>query len=222
MNRKVFVQLHTLIYVTFVAVLSINLMACDPETPETGGSNNGQVDEELEGGVPDDSQGDNSGEGNESTPKETITIGEYGCEAYCSASALDFSKLEELKAYVATGYDDGAVTLTRVRTVKSGEGILVKGTPGGDYEVPILEHSNDNTLNLLVGVLENTTVPAKSSDDLYCNYYWNPANTCFEPISESMVLANSVYIQVPEEWESWTGAELRFDDGDFATTENGK
>ena len=199
MKRNVYVQLRTLIYVTFVAVLSINLMACDPE----------------------DSQGDDTGGDIENTPKETITLGKYGCEAYCNASVLDFSKLEKLKAYVATGYDDGVVTFTRVRTVKSGEGILIKGTPG-DYEVPILEHSNDNTLNLLVGVQANTTVPAKSKDGLYSNYYWNPANTCFEPISESIALANSAYIQVPAEWKSWSGTELRFDDGEFANTEHGR
>ncbi len=231
MKRNVFVQLRTLIYVTIVAVLSINLMACEPETPETpetpevpeaGSSNNGQVDTGGEEGATDDSQGgDDDGGNTENTPKETITIGKYGCEAYCSASALDFSKLEGLKAYVATGYDDGVVIFTRVKTVKYGEGILVKGTPG-DYEVPVLERSNDNTLNLLVGVLENTMVQAKSKDGLNKNYYWNPANTCFEPITESMVLENSAYIQVPTEWISWTGAELRFDEGDSTNAEKSK
>ena len=222
MKRNVFAQLRTLIYVTIVAVLSINLMACEPETPETGGSDNGQVDTGVEEGATDDSQGgDDDGGNTENTPKETITIGKYGSETYCFASALDFSKLEGLKAYVATGYDDGVVIFTRVKTVKSGEGVLIKGTPG-DYEVPILERSNDNTLNLLIGVLENTTVPAKSKDGLYKNYYWNSANTYFEPISESMVLENSVYIQVPEEWISWTGAELRFDEGDSTNAEKSK
>ena len=300
-ERNVFSQLRILIYLTYVTVLSINLMACDPETLETRNSN-----------------------------AETITIGKYGSEAYCSASALDFSKQERLKAYVATGYDNGIVTLTRVKTVKSGEGILVKGMPG-DYKVPILERSNDSNLNLLVGVQENLMLPAKSlygfrykgvyrynynttwnierweqarkdaaaqgyqlhdlypvaSDDqgntlygsdrkplrmayyykdgsaayyfrggdaiyedvnhdgninqldmylgtadnelssgslphLCCNYYWNSAHRRFEPISEYIVLENSAYIQVPEEWKLWTGAELRFDDGDFENIWNGK
>ena len=306
MKRNVFAQLRTLIYVIFVALLSINLISCEP------------------------SLGDDSGGNIENIPKETIKIGKYGSDVYCSTSALDFSKLKRLKAYVATGYDDGVVIFTRVKTVKYGEGILVKGTPG-DYKVPILERSNDNTLNLLVGVQENLMLPSKSlygfkykgvyqynynttwsvdrweqareeaaakglqlhdlypvacddqgntlygSDrkplrmafyykdgnaiyyfrggdaiyddinhdgninqlDMYlgsadnglasgslphecCNYYWNSENTRFEPISESMVLENSAYIQVPEEWKSWTGAELRFDEGNSTNTEKSK
>lgn len=201
MNRKVFAYLRTLIYVAIVSVLSINLMACDPETPGTGNNNE---------------------DGSNDTPKvATITIGQYGSEAYCSSSALDFSKLEGLKAYVATGYDKGVVTLTRVKTIKSGEGFLVIGV-SGDYEVPVIERSNDNTLNLLVGVLGNTTVKTKSEDGIYVNYYWNSAYTRFEPIDVAMSLDNSAYIQVPAEWKSWSGAELRFDDGEFANTENSK
>lgn len=208
MNRKVFAQLRTLIYVTIVSMLSMSLMACDPETPGTGNNDNGQVDS-GEGGATD------------GTPKVTITIGEYGSAAYCGASALDFSKLEGVKAYVATGYDGGTVTLTRVRTIQSGEGILLKGAPG-DHKVPVIAHSNDNTLNLFVGVQGSTTVHAKSEDGLYAHYYWNAADTRFEPIEGTMTLSNSAYIQVPAEWESWSGTELRFDDGEFADTENGK
>ena len=208
MNRKVFAQLRTLIYVTIASMLSMSLMACDPETPGTGNNDNGQVDS-GEGGATND------------TPKVTITIGEYGSAAYCGASALDFSKLEGVKAYVATGYDGGTVTLTRVKSIQSGEGILIIGV-SGDYEVPVIEHANDNTLNLLVGVQRSTTVHAKSEDGLYTNYYWDATDTRFEPINESMDLENSAYIQVPAEWKSWSGAELRFDDGEFANTQNGR
>ena len=220
MNRKVFAQLRTLIYVTIVSMLSVSLMACDPDTPGTE-NNNGQVDAIPEGGTTDDTQGDDAGGGSEDTPKVTITIGEYGSAAYCGASALDFSKLEGVKAYVATGYDGGTVTLTRVKSIQSGEGILLKGAPG-DHKVPVIEHANDNTLNLLVGVQRSTTVHAKSEDGLYTNYYWNATDTRFEPINESMGLENSAYIPVPAEWKSWSGAELRFDDGEFANTQNGR
>ena len=208
MNRKVFAQLRTLIYVTIVSMLSMSLMACDPETPGTE-NNNGQVDAIPEGGTTDD------------TPKVTITIGEYGSAAYCGPSALDFSKLEGVKAYVATGYDGGTVTLTRVKSIQSGEGILLKGAPG-DHKVPVIEHSNDNTLNLLVGVQGDAAVQAKSEDGLYAHYYWNAADTRFEPIEGTMTLSNSAYIQVPAEWKSWSGTELRFDDGEFANTEHGR
>ena len=221
MNRNVFAQLRTLIYVTIVSMLSMSLVACDPETPGTE-NNNGQVDAIPEGGTTDDTQGDNTGGGaTDDTPKVTITIGEYGSAAYCGASALDFSKLEGVKAYVATGYDGGTVTLTRVKSIQSGEGILLKGAPG-DHKVPVIEHSNDNTLNLLVGVQGDAAVQAKSEDGLYDHYYWNAADTRFEPIEGTMTLSNSAYIQVPAEWKSWSGTELRFDDGEFANTEHGR
>lgn len=187
MNRKVFVHLRTLIYVTLVSMLSISLTACGPEIPEN---------------------------------KETITIGQYGSKVYCGASALDFSEVEGLKAYVATGYDNGRVTLTRVMTVKAGEGILIKGN-AGNYGVPVIERSNDNTLNLFVGVQGSSTVYPKSEDGLYTNYYWDPAYTRFEPIVGNMDLENSAYIQVPAEWKSWSG-DVEFVGGEFVNTENGR
>lgn len=195
MNRKVFAHLRTLIYATLVSMLSISFTACDSETPETGNSNN-----------------------------ITITIDQYGSKTYCGASALDFSEVEGLKAYVATGYDGETLTLTRIMTVKAGEGILIKGS-AGNYEVPVIERSDENALNMFVGVQGRTTVYAQSQDEIYTNYYWtaDTMNDYFGLISGSVVLDNSAYLQIPTAWEGPKAiSALRFDDGEYADTENGK
>ena len=107
----------------------------------------------------------------------TITISQYGSGTYCSKHALDFSNVEGLKAYAATGYNNitGVVTLTRVMTTQPGEGLFVKGEPG-QYEVPVMESTGDNTLNMLVGIPEaewiNVTAKRIKNADFTADAGW--------------------------------------------------
>ena len=244
MKRTIFAQLRTLMYVALMPMLSMSLMACEPQDPGTEdnggtedvGGGGGNTDDPQGGGSgggnTDDPQGGGSGGGNTDDPqgggnensREVITIGRYGSDTYCSAFNLDFSEVKGLKAYVATGYGQGCITLTRVKTAKSGEGLWVKGAPG-DYEVPVIERSDDNTLNMFVGVQGRTTVYGQSQDGLYANYYWtaDTVNTYFRLISSSVVLDNSAYLQIPTAWDApKLISEFRFDDGEFVDTENDK
>lgn len=244
MKRTIFAQLRTLMYVALVPMLLMSLMACEPQDPGTEdnggtedvGGGGGNTDNPQGGGSggsnTDDPQGGGSGGGNADDPqgggnensREVITIGRYGNETYSSAFNLDFSGVEGLEVYVVTGYEQGCITLTRVKTAKSGEGLFVKGRPG-DYTVPVIEHSDDNTLNLLVGVQECSTVYARSQDGLNANYYLiaDSEDVYFRSISNSVIMSNSAYLQIPTAWEApKTISELRFDDGEYADTEKGK
>ena len=71
-----------------------------------------------------------------------------------------------MKAYAATGYKSNSqvVTLTRVQAAEAGVGLFLKGE-SGEYVVPVIERSGDRSMNMLVGVLEKTTVNSTSSDD---------------------------------------------------------
>ena len=150
-----------------------------------------------------------------------ITIGQYGTRTFCPAYTLDFSEVEGLKAYVATGYNTakGEVTLTRVMTAKPGEGLFLKGKPG-DYEVPTLKNPESCMQNLLVGALRNTIVNATSEDGLSVNYEYTAKGEDTAPlfyrINDNVTLeAGKAYLQLPKAWIG-TGATraigLRFDD----------
>ena len=158
---------------------------------------------------------------------ETITINPYGSGTYCSEYALDFSEVEGLKAYAATGYDSetGIVTLTRVMTAKAGEGLFVKGEPG-EYAVPVMESTSFNTLNMLVGTLEDVTV--NGTDGIYTNYKYTIKEGDAEPMfyqfaDGSTQYAGRAYLQIPTSWLTSAAAKsisYRFDDGETTDIED--
>ena len=164
----------------------------------------------------------------------TVTIGQYGSATYCSPYALDFSNVEGLKAYAATGYNrqTQVVTLTKVQTAEAGVGLFLKGEPG-EYVVPVIEYSNDYTLNLLVGTLEQTTV--NSTDGAMSNYKFTIAEGNDEPMfypfeDGTAFSAGKAYLQIPTAWLPVTAQKslnIRFDEGettdiDELEGENGK
>ena len=162
----------------------------------------------------------------------TITISKYGSGTYSSAYALDFSEVQGLKAYVATGYNyhTGVVTLLRVHTADAATGLLVKGTPGASYEVPVMEYTADRTLNMMVATLERTEVDSLSSDGVYANYKYtvdpaqNPDEPQFYPfVDNSHLSAGKAYLQIPVAWLPATGQKsirYRFDEGETTDIED--
>ena len=150
----------------------------------------------------------------------TITINQYGSGTYCSKYALDFSEVEGLKAYAATGYNTktGIVTLIRVMTSKPGMGLFIKGEPG-EYTVPVLEGTDDNSLNMLVGTLEQVKVNKLSDDGRYVNFKYTLYNDelKFWSFDGGFSLgAGKAYLQIPVEWIPAMEARsigIRFDEG---------
>lgn len=158
---------------------------------------------------------------------EVVTINQYGSATFCSDKVLDFSEVEGLKAYAATGYNTttGVVTLTRVMTAKAGMGLFVKGEPG-EYNVPMIESTADNTLNMLVGTLESTAVNGTSGDGLYANFKYTiregDATPMFYQFADSSTLsAGKAYLQIPVAWllADAKSISLRFDDGETTDIE---
>ena len=180
-------------------------------------------------------------ESTEVEPTEvTITIGQYGSTVYSSPYALDFSDVEGLKAYAATGYKTNSqiITLTRVQTAEAGIGVLLKGEPG-EYIVPVIESTDEHSLNMLVATLEKTTVNGTSSDGLYANFKYTIKSGDATPLfyrfaDGSSLSAGKAYLQIPFAWLPSTASNaisIRFDEGeatdmdevyDEAEGENGK
>ena len=161
-------------------------------------------------------------------PEEiTITINQYGSGTYCCEYALDFSNVDGLKAYAATGYNvnTGVITLTRLQTAREGVGLFLKGEPG-EYTVPVLEATGDYSLNMLVGTLEKTAVNSISSDGVYANYKYTiqkgESTPMFYQFADgSSLSANKAYLQIPVAWTSKASKSIsiRFDDGETTDIE---
>ena len=151
----------------------------------------------------------------------TVTINQYGSATYCSPYALDFSEVDGLKAYAATGYKSNSqvVTLTRVQTAEGGVGLFLKGEPG-EYVVPVIESTDEHSLNMLVGTLESTIV--NGTDGEMTNYKYTVKSGTNTPMfyqfaDNSTLSAGKAYLQIPTAWLPATAQKsvsIRFDDGE--------
>ncbi len=103
------------------------------------------------------------------TNEDNIKITSAGQSTWCSKYDLDFTGIDGLKAYIASGYDriSGTIWLTRVYQVPANEGIFLMGN-AGDYKVP---HISTGTYyaNLMVGTLQPITI--NETEGEYTNYY---------------------------------------------------
>ena len=129
------------------------------------------------------------------TNEDDIKITSAGQSTWCSKYDLDFTGVEGLKAYIASGYDriSGTIWLTRVYQVPANEGIFLMGN-AGDYKVP---HISTGTYyaNLMVGTLQPITL--KETDGEYTNYYLSNGDSGvgFYKVNGSVALkANRAYL----------------------------
>ena len=109
------------------------------------------------------------GNTSDDTDEEVIKISSALQTTYCSESALDFTGVEGIKAYVASGYDrdNGTIWLMRVFKVPANEGILLMGDEG-EYKVP-RKSTNTYYANFMKGTLEAVTI--NETEGEYTNYY---------------------------------------------------
>lgn len=152
-----------------------------------------------------------------------IIIGSTGNTTFCSKYNLDFSNVEGIKVYTATAYNSikDEITLVKVRTSKTAMGLYASGNPG-IYQIPIIDESRDNSLNMFVGVNEETTI--STTDGSYTNYiYTKPSGKeagFYKVTSDRTIPAGKAYLQIPTAWlnEETTSeakaVKLVFDDGE--------
>ena len=126
----------------------------------------------------------------------TVTIGSTGMATYCPMDDVDFSTVSGLKAYTATGYDHGTLTVSRVLNAPAGTGLLLQGE-AGSYDVPYAT-STGYYINLLHGLMTDTQVsPTEGS---YTNFILGQKSgvTTFYRLSEAgAVAAGKAYLQLP-------------------------
>jgi hypothetical protein len=129
---------------------------------------------------------------------QIVTVGSTGKASYAAPVDLDFTNVDGLKAFTATGYDKSTKTiwLTRVLKVQKGEGVLLKGDPNS-YEIPSAV-AQSHYENMFVG---NTTgddiqIYETSADGSQTNYYLKDGT--FRSVSVNATIKNNkCYLALP-------------------------
>ena len=99
----------------------------------------------------------------------SVTIGSTGYSTFSSPVPLNFAGIEGLTAYVAKDVADGSVKLTSVNSAPANTGLVLKGTTGETYNIPVTASAETPASNLLVGCIVETTV-AKDETSKFNNY----------------------------------------------------
>ena len=133
-----------------------------------------------------------------------ITIGKSGKASYCGDKSLDFSFSDEVKAYIATGFDkdEGTIWLTRVKDVPAGVPVLIKGGANKTYDVPVTNSQNSYYTNMFVGNTSGEKIQIQETDGDMVNYYLSGDGT-FKSVNKSANIGNNkCYLQLPETFEA--------------------
>lgn len=142
---------------------------------------------------------------------------------YCHPYDLDFTNVEGLKAYIASGYDEEnkIVKMTRIYKVPAATGVILTGN-AGSYSIPYATSKvSENTENLLVGVTTPTTVNPTSEG--YVNYVLTKGTqgVAFYRLGESGTLtAGKAYLQLPESASESKGFSMSFEDETTGVKDN--
>ena len=157
-------------------------------------------------------------EASSETTEDVITIKDIGKTTWCSEYDLDFTNVEGIKAYTATGYDDidKTIWLTRVMKVPAGTGILVKGD-AGTYKIP---HVNVRAYytNMLVGNV-GEAIKIEETDGDKTNYYLSGKDGTFVSVNGNANIGkNKAYLQLPTSVFAGTRSiGINYDDEDGTT-----
>jgi hypothetical protein len=149
------------------------------------------------------------------TPEETtvsITTSK-AMVSYCSDQTLDFSNVNGLKAYIASGYIISSigfkVKLKEIDIAPAGTGLILIGTAGTTYKVA-KSSSGGFYSNLLVGVMTTETIDEINGS--YTNYVLQ--NQKFLLANKNPIASGKAYLQIPT---SATGSakqiSIIFEDG---------
>ena len=135
----------------------------------------------------------------ENIKTESITIGKSGKASYCGDKSLDFSYSDEVKAYIATGYDKDAeiIWLTRVMDVPAGVPVLIKGVAEKTYDVPVTDSENSYYKNMFKGNNSSESVKVEETDGELVNYYLS-GDGVFKSVKGYVNIGNNkCYLQLP-------------------------
>ncbi len=138
----------------------------------------------------------------EATPEViNVTLSASGISSYCHANALDFSQAtcedadaDALKAYAVIAVNSTSATLEEINNPKGNTGLILIGTGGATYSVPVSSSGDTPTDNYLVGTTTSTVVVAEEG---YSYYALSGGEFVKLNINGSAIQANKAYLRVP-------------------------
>jgi hypothetical protein len=142
-----------------------------------------------------------------------IKISASGKSTLVSGKDLDFSNVDGLKAYIATGYywpkdlmemDESVICLTKVEDVPAGTPVLLIGTGDKEFTVPITTSHTYYPANYLKGNAKTDV----DVDPSYTNMQLEKG--VFNYLTTSTYPAGNCYLQLPSGASSVSGSELEF------------
>ena len=147
----------------------------------------------------------------------TVTMNASGIMTYASKTALDFTGIEGLTAYIVSAFDGtaGTLTLTPAGAVPAETGLLLKGTPSTTFTVPVAASASAPAQNYLVGVTDATTeVPVTTSTNTNFILANGSYGIDWYTLSEAGAIgANKAYLRLPTSALS-SSARLTMEFGD--------
>ena len=144
-----------------------------------------------------------------------IKISASGKSTLVSGKDLDFSAVEGLEAYIATGYywpedimklDESVICLTKVEDVPAGTPILLIGTGDKEFTVPITTSHTYYPANYLKGNAK-TAIDVDASKE-YVNMQLE--NGVFKYLTTNTYPAGICYLQLPSSASSVSGSDMEF------------
>lgn len=149
---------------------------------------------------------------------DEIQINSSGKNTYCSLYDLDFTGIEGVKAFIASGYNDDTkiLWLTRVNNVPAGTGIMLKGEAGSTYKIPHIK-THSCYANYFKGNADGKITINETDGDM-TNYYMK--NGQFVSVKGTATIsANRCYLQLPTSVFAGTRTiEVIYDDEEEGTT----
>ncbi len=140
-----------------------------------------------------------------------ITIGKSGKASYCGDKSLNFSFSDEIKAYIATGFDEteGTIWLTRVKDVPANTPVLIKGVAEKTYNVPVTDSQNSYYKNMFKGNTSGATIQINETEDGFVNYYLSGDGTFKSVKNYANIGNNKSYLQLPDTFNPATAGETQ-------------
>ena len=117
-------------------------------------------------------------------------------QTFSSTQPLDFTG-SDLKAYIATGYNNGTVLMTRVYKVPANTGLLIVGTEGQEYKVPFTANNAFYT-NFLKPITTEQVIPTTEGE--YTNFLYGEKDGVkgfYKSSGSGLVAAGKAYLQLP-------------------------
>ena len=139
----------------------------------------------------------------------SVTIGKTGKGTLCSDLNLDFSGTDDVKAFVATGYqvvnaDKSVIWLTRVKDVPAGTPVVLKANEGS-YEIPTKVSSPAYYKNMLQGNPSDAAVTIEPTAGEFTNLIMSGG--MFKSFTGSQTInPGKCYLQVPTTMSTTVGS----------------